>query len=241
MPNVRSRKYKYLNLLKYSDEIFVVVHSQPLVRKQRAMMAPHSYLQCLGPCLKSDRARTGPQDSLQYTNDGFQTEAEQNRSSSCRWNNALPRRTTFPLARGRPLQRRSHHCPSCGVYTNHVPKGSPSAWRGRGDGDDHRDRARLAKQRRKEGQKTVWFKESEDSSDIEVEIIPDTVGRVEEETEEELEVEMDDVVRDPAAPLRELDGGQEGEQAETRPEEGEDVRRVGSEQEKGGQDEEKEG
>lgn len=57
----------------------------------------------------------------------------------------------------------------------------------------------------------MWFKESEDSSDIEVEIIPDTVGRVEEETEEELEgeVEMESVVRDPAAPLREADDGQE--------------------------------
>lgn len=86
----------------------------------------------------------------------------------------------------------------------------------------------------------MWFKESEDSSDIEVEIIPDTVGRVEEETEEELEVEMDDVVRDPAAPLREVDGAQEGEQAETRPEEPEDGRRVVSEKEKGSQDKEEE-
>lgn len=204
-------------------------------------MAPPSCPQCLGPCLKSDQARTGAQGSLQYTNDGFQTEAEQHRSSSYRWNNALPRRTTFPLARGRPLLRRSQHCcPSCGVFTNHVPKGSPSAWRGRADGDDCRDRARLAKQRRKEGQKTVWFKESEDSSDIEVEIIPDSVGRLEEETEEELEVEMDDVVRDPAAPLRDLDGREEGEQAESRPEEQEDVRGAGSEREKGGRDKEEE-
>lgn len=75
-----------------------------------------------------------------------------------------------------------------------------------------------------------------------MEIIPDTVGRVEEETEEELEVEMDDVVRDPAAPLREDDGVQEGEQAETRPEEPEDVRRVGSEKKNQSKnDEEEEG
>lgn len=86
----------------------------------------------------------------------------------------------------------------------------------------------------------MWFKESEDSSDIEVEIIPDTVGRVDEETEEELEVEMDDVVRDPAAPQREVDGAQDSEQAETRPEEPEDVRCVGAEKEKGSQDEEEE-
>lgn len=77
-------------------------------------------------------------------------------------------------------------------------------------------RSILTKQRRKEGQKTVWFKESEDSSDIEVEIIPDTVTRVEEETEEELEgeLEMEGVVRDPAAPLRETDGGQEDQNTE---------------------------
>lgn len=60
----------------------------------------------------------------------------------------------------------------------------------------------------------MWFKESEGSSDIEVEIIPDTVGRVEEETEEELEVEMEGVVRDPAAPLRESEGGQENQSEE---------------------------
>lgn len=81
-------------------------------------------------------------------------------------------------------------------------------------------RSILTKQRRREGQKTVWFKESADSSDIEVEIIPDTVGRVEEETEEELEgeVEMEGVVRDPAAPLRESNGGQENQNTESREE-----------------------
>ncbi|KAG7481655.1 cadherin-related family member 5-like [Solea senegalensis] len=165
---------------------------------------------CLGPCLKSDRPRTGHRDSLQYTNNGFQNEGDQSRVGVRRWNNPLPRRSTFPQPRGRviPLERRSHHCSSCGVYTNHVPKGSPStrrAWRDRGDGDEYGTRSILTRQRRKEGQKTVWFKESEDSSDIEVEIIPDTVGQVLEETEEELEaeVEMEGVVRDPAAPLRE--------------------------------------
>lgn len=132
------------------------------------------------------------------------------------------------------MERRNRHCSSCGVYTNHVPKGSPSARlsrRGRGDGDEYSARSILAKQRRKEGQKTVWFKESEDSSDIEVEIIPDTVGRVEEETEEELEgeVEMEGVVRDPAAPLRESDGGQESQGTE--PSEGEDHGKESKEQE----------
>lgn len=166
--------------------------------------------------MQSGQPRSGHRDSLQYTNDGFQNEWELSRRGARRWNNVLPRRSTFPQARGRviPLERRSHHCSSCGVYTNHIPKGSPSvrpSRRGREDEDEYGTRSILTKQRRKEGQKTVWFKESEDSSDIEVEIIPDTVGRVEEETEEELEgeVEMEGVVRDPAAPLREADDGQE--------------------------------
>lgn len=75
----------------------------------------------------------------------------------------------------------------------------------------------------------MWFKESKDSSDIEVEIIPDTVGRVEEETEEELEVEMEAVVRDPAAPLKEADGGEEKE--EDREEEEEEKGKAASEKE----------
>lgn len=93
-------------------------------------------------------------------------------------------------------------------------------------------RSILTKQRRKEGQKTVWFKESEDSSDIEVEIIPDTVGRVEEETQEELEVEMEGVVRDPAAPRRESDDGQESQSEE------QDRENTSSEKKKASQEEE---
>ncbi|XP_038557388.1 cadherin-related family member 5 [Micropterus salmoides] len=193
--------------------------------------------ECLGPCLKSDQPRSGHRDSLQYTNDGFQNEGDASRGGARRWNNALPRRSTFPGSRGRviPLERRSRHCSSCGVYTNHVPKGSPSvrpSRRGRGDGDEYSMRSILTKQRRKEGQKTVWFKESEDSSDIEVEIIPDTVGRVEEETQEELEVEMEGVVRDPAAPRRESDDGQESQSEE------QDRENTSSEKKKASQEEE---
>lgn len=189
--------------------------------QHRSDLMIRSLPQCL-PCLKSDQSRTSHRDSLQYTNDGFQNEADQNRGSSRRWNNTPPRRSTFPLSRGRiiPMERRSRLCSSCGVYSNHVPKGSPLVRRGIGDGDEYSARSSRAKQRRKEGQKTVWFKESKDSSDIEVEIIPDTVGRVEEETEEELEVEMEAVVRDPAAPLKESDGGQESEDTEQREEQG---------------------
>ncbi|XP_026149700.1 cadherin-related family member 5 [Mastacembelus armatus] len=199
--------------------------------------------ECLGPCLKSNQARTGHRDSLQYTNDGFQNEGDQSRGGARRWNNALPRRITFPQAHSWviPLERRNRHCSSCGVYTNHIPKGSPSvrpARRGKGDGDEYSMRSILTKQRRREGQKTVWFKESEDSSDIEVEIIPDTVGRVEEETEEELEgeVEMEGVVRDPAAPLRESNVSQENHSTEASEELGHV--NTSSEKEKGEQEQE---
>ncbi|XP_068580507.1 cadherin-related family member 5 [Cebidichthys violaceus] len=189
--------------------------------------------ECLGPCLKSDEHQSGHRDSLQYTNDGFQTEGDQSRR---RWNNVLPGRSTFPQARGRvlPMERRGRHCSSCGVHTNNIPKGSPSvrpSRKGRGDGDDEYEKRSIRnKQRRKEGQKTVWFKEIEDSSDIEVEIIPDTVSPVEEETEEELD--MEGVVRDPAAPVRGSDGGQESQSTEEQ-----DRENTGSEKEKGGQEE----
>ncbi|XP_035991767.1 cadherin-related family member 5 [Fundulus heteroclitus] len=189
--------------------------------------------ECLGPCLGSDQPRSGHRDSLQFTNDGFQNESDPSRGAK-RWSNIVPRRSTFPQPRSRilPLERRSRHCSTCGVHTNHVAKGSPSARRSGGDGDEYGMRSILSKQRRKEGQKAVWFKESEDSSDIEVEIIPDTVGRVEEETEEELEVEMEGVVRDPAAPLRDPEGEQESQSEEPAP-------TTSSEKEKGEQEEER--
>ncbi|XP_060924489.1 cadherin-related family member 5 [Limanda limanda] len=189
--------------------------------------------ECLGPCLKSGPPRSGKRDSLQFTNDGFQTEAEQSRGGGTRrWSNILPRRSTFPQAQG----GRSHHCSSCGVHSNHVPKGSPAGGgrNGRGGGDEYGKRLLLNRQRRKEGQKTVWFKESEDSSDIEVEIIPDSVGRVEEELEEELEEEGEGqgegVVRDPAAPLRSSEDEQENQN--TRPGEEQDCGVTSSEKEK---------
>ncbi|KAM4596365.1 cadherin-related family member 5 isoform 2-T2 [Fundulus diaphanus] len=189
--------------------------------------------ECLAPCLGSDQPRSGHRDSLQFTNDGFQNESDPSRGAK-RWSNIVPRRSTFPQPRSRilPLERRSRHCSTCGVHTNHVTKGSPSARRSREDGDEYGMRSILSKQRRKEGQKAVWFKESEDSSDIEVEIIPDTVGRVEEETEEELEVEMEGVVRDPAAPLRDPEGEQENQSEEPAP-------TTSSEKEKGEQEEER--
>ena len=153
---------------------------------------------------------------MQYTNDGFQTEGDGSHRGGGgggprRWNNAVQKRTTVPQARGRviPMERRGHHCSSCGLYTNHAPKGSPLA---RGAGRIWEDFDAKLKRRKREGQKTVWFKESEDSSDIEVEIIPDTVGRVREETAEEMDAEMEGAAGEPAAPTE--GGGEEDTKTE---------------------------
>ncbi|KAJ3592977.1 hypothetical protein NHX12_005315 [Muraenolepis orangiensis] len=176
--------------------------------------------ECLSPCLRSKPHKSGHRDSMQYTNDGFQNESDGSRAGAVvrRWNNVIPKRSTVPQAgRGRviPMERRGHHCSSCGLYTNHVPKGSPSA---RASGRIWEDFEAKLKRRKREGQKTVWFKEIEDSSDIEVEIIPDTVGRVKEETAEEMDAEMEGVVREAVGPAL-AEGG--GEDTPTEP--GEDV------------------
>ncbi|XP_073763479.1 cadherin-related family member 5 isoform X3 [Danio rerio] len=91
-------------------------------------------------------------------------------------------------ARVRVIPReRQRHCSSCGfqVHANHshyspgLPvKEKPSK---------QRVKSILAKERRKDDKKTVWFKESEDSSDIEVEIIPDTIGLKPEDDEDKVE------------------------------------------------------
>ncbi|XP_037551141.1 uncharacterized protein cdhr5a [Nematolebias whitei] len=163
--------------------------------------------ECLGPCLQSEQPRTSRRDSLQFTNDGFQIESDPSRGNT-RCLNIIPRHSTFPWPRNQfpSLERQNRHCSTCGAYTNHISKGSPLVRWGRGDEDEY-----SRKQRRKQGQKMVWFKECKDSSDIEVEIIPDTVGKMEEETEEELEVEMEVVIRDQAGPLSKLEGRQESQ------------------------------
>ncbi|XP_041755199.1 cadherin-related family member 5 isoform X3 [Coregonus clupeaformis] len=165
--------------------------------------------ECLVPCLKMARPPGRPKDSLQYTNDGYQgTEGD-----ALRGGPRLPapvdkrgRGATVPGDRGRaiPLERRwsDRHCGFCGLYANHnhhakpSPASSPARGGGRGGGGDKDGmRSILAKGGRKEGGKSVWFKENEDASGIEVEIIPDTLGQEEEteEEEEEEEVDMEEV------------------------------------------------
>ena len=170
--------------------------------------------QCLSPCMRSKQHKSGHRDSMQYTNDGFQNESDPGRGGGGRrWNSTAAKRTTVPQARGRviPMERRGHHCSSCGLYTNHVPKGSPLA---RASGRIWEDLETKLKRRKREGQKTVWFKESEDSSDIEVEIIPDTVGRVVEETAEEMDAEMEGGAGETVAPAATEGGAEEDATAE---------------------------
>ncbi|XP_030231939.1 cadherin-related family member 5 [Gadus morhua] len=186
--------------------------------------------ECLSPCLRSKQHKSGHRDSMQYTNDGFQNEGDPSRGGGgggrrC----AATKRSTVPQARGRviPMERRGHHCSSCGLYTNHVPKGSPLA---RASGRIWEDLETKLKRRKREGQKTVWFKESEDSSDIEVEIIPDTVGRVAEETAEEMDAEMEGGAGETVAAT---EGSGEGD-AKTEP--SEDVGAGGSDSAKEGEE-----
>ncbi|CAB1338858.1 unnamed protein product [Coregonus sp. 'balchen'] len=188
---------------------------------------------CLVPCLKMARPPGRPKDSLQYTNDGYQgTEGD-----ALRGGPRLPapvdkrgRGATVPGDRGRaiPLERRrsDRHCGFCGLYANHnhhakpSPASSPARGGGRGGGGDKDGmRSILAKGGRKEGGKSVWFKENEDASGIEVEIIPDTLGQ-EEETEEEEEEEEEEV------DMEEVKGGDRSMSSQTEVDGGMETRRA---------------
>ena len=132
---------------------------------------------------------------MQYTNDGFQNEGDMGRGGSRRLETAGPRRTVTP-ARDRviPMEQRNHHCSSCGVHANHVGKARPASFSGRGarQGEEYGVRSILSKERKRdERQKTVWFKENEESSEIEVEIIPDSLGQEEKAADEVDEQEME--------------------------------------------------
>lgn len=116
---------------------------------------------------------------MQFTNDGFLNEGDTGRSRSRRAE--LRDRRADPAQTGRARaspRERQRHCSSCGVQvqSNHRHHGSPAV-QSRGRQSKNKVKSILAKERRRDDrQKTVWFKESEDSSDIEVEIIPDNIG-----------------------------------------------------------------
>ncbi|XP_056605997.1 cadherin-related family member 5 isoform X1 [Triplophysa dalaica] len=148
--------------------------------------------ECLGPFLKYTQPpnRPRPRDSMQFTNDGFLNEGDTGRSRSRRAE--LRDRRPDPAQAGsvRAIPReRQRHCSSCGVqvHGNHKHHSSPAV-QSRARQSKNKVTSILAKERRRDDrQKTVWFKESEDSSDIEVEIIPDNIGLKSEEDWEKAE------------------------------------------------------
>ncbi|KAM9460851.1 cadherin-related family member 5 isoform 2-T3 [Clarias gariepinus] len=136
--------------------------------------------ECLGPCLRHTQSTDGlrPRDSMQFTNDGFLNEADMSRLAMRRPDRRDRKQEVVPKWRARVTPReKQRHCNSCGmrVHSNHVHRSSP-ALHPKAQGAKDQVRSILTKEKRKDGQKTVWFKESEDSSDIEVEIIPDDIG-----------------------------------------------------------------
>ncbi|XP_042611015.1 uncharacterized protein LOC122144288 [Cyprinus carpio] len=147
--------------------------------------------ECLGPCLKFTQPpnRPSPRDSMQFTNDGFLNEGDTGRSRSRRAELRERRLDSVQAARVRVIPReRQRHCSSCGLQTHTNHSHHSPAVQTRGKVNKHKVKSILAKERRKDdGHKTVWFKESEDSSDIEVEIIPDTIGLKPEEDMEKVE------------------------------------------------------
>ncbi|XP_073693494.1 cadherin-related family member 5 [Garra rufa] len=147
--------------------------------------------ECLGPCLKFTQPpnRPSPRDSMQFTNDGFLNEGDTGRSRSRRAELRERRLDAVQAARVRVIPReRQRYCSSCGLQTHTNHSHHSPAVQTRGKANRHKVKSILAKERRKDDrQKTVWFKESEDSSDIEVEIIPDTIGLKPEEDIEKVE------------------------------------------------------
>lgn len=128
---------------------------------------------------------------MQFTNDGFLNEGDTGRSRSRRAE--LRDRRPDPAQTGRVRATpRERHCSSCGVQVqvNHKHQSSPAV-QSRGRQSKNKVKSILAKERRRdERQKTVWFKESEDSSDIEVEIIPDNIGFKSKEDGERVEADF---------------------------------------------------
>ncbi|TRY90727.1 hypothetical protein DNTS_016559 [Danionella cerebrum] len=147
--------------------------------------------ECLGPCLKFTQPpnRPSPRDSMQFTNDGFLNEGDAGRTRSRRVDLRERRLEATPPVRVRVVPReRLKQCSSCGhqLHTNHSHHSG--AIQTRGKASKNKVKSILAKERRKdEKHKSVWFKESEDSSDIEVEIIPDTIGLKPEDDEQKVD------------------------------------------------------
>lgn len=126
---------------------------------------------------------------MQFNNDGFLNEGDTGRSRARRAELREGRLDAVQAARVRVIPReRLRHCRSCGLQTSFNHSHHSPVVQTKGKANKHRVKSILAKERRKDDRhKSVWFKESEDSSDIEVEIIPDTIGIKPEEEVESVE------------------------------------------------------
>ncbi|XP_065117701.1 cadherin-related family member 5 isoform X1 [Paramisgurnus dabryanus] len=167
----------------------LIVIGYLISRVKKGNPAAFKLSECLGPFLKYTQPpnRPSPRDSMQFTNDGFLNEGDTGRSGSRRAELRDRRPESGQAGRVRATPReRQRQCSSCGhqVQSNH----SSPVVQSRGRPGKNKVKSILAKERRREErQKTVWFKESEDSSDIEVEIIPDDIGLKPEEGTEKVE------------------------------------------------------
>ncbi|CAM4532069.1 unnamed protein product [Leuciscus chuanchicus] len=184
--------------------------------------------ECLGSCLKFTQPpnRPRPRDSMQFNNDGFLNEGDTGRSRARRAELREGRLDAVQAARVRVIPReRLRQCRSCGLQTSFNHSHHSPVVQTKGKANKHRVKSILAKERRKDDRhKSVWFKESEDSSDIEVEIIPDTIGiKPEEEVErvegdfashapEDSQMELGDLIMSNIQDLssREISDGRDG-------------------------------
>ncbi|XP_039546930.1 cadherin-related family member 5 isoform X1 [Pimephales promelas] len=184
--------------------------------------------ECLGSCLKFTQPpnRPRPRDSMQFNNDGFLNEGDTGRSRARRAELREGRLDAVQAARVRVIPReRLRHCRSCGLQTSFNHSHHSPVVQTKGKANKQRVKSILAKERRKDdGHKSVWFKESEDSSDIEVEIIPDTIGiKPEDEVEkgegdfashplEDSQMELGDLIMSNIQDLssREISDGRDG-------------------------------
>lgn len=145
-----------------------------------------SYVQCLGPCFKITQPRRRPRDSMQFTNDGFMNEGgDSSRGLPPRRLVGSDRRPdSIKTARARAMirERQKPPCASCGhrVQANHIHSSSPAAQararQGATQGTGQVRSILTKEKKRDERHKSVWFKESADTSEIQVEIIPDNIG-----------------------------------------------------------------
>lgn len=128
---------------------------------------------------------------MQFTNDGFLNEGgDPSRGLPPRRHVGPDRRPdSMKTARARAMirERQKPPCTSCGnrVQANHIHSSSPAAQArarpGAGQGTGQVKSILTKERKRDERHKSVWFKERAETSEIQVEIIPDNIGLQSEE------------------------------------------------------------